>query len=171
MWYSPSSKPWRRGPRSLHGNSGNRTCTMALDLPMMGLELPDKPEDVGLSSVRLNRLIGTLRADIDKALVPGAVVLIARRGKIACLEALGYRDRESGAAMATDAIFRIASMTKPLTSVAAMMLAEEGKLSIADPVANYVPHFADLKVAVESDNPSAKKLSKEPLRRQMTVQD
>jgi CubicO group peptidase (beta-lactamase class C family) len=139
---------------------------MALDLPRA-----DKPEDVGLSSARLKRLTDTLRMDIEKALVPGAVVLIARRGKIACLEAFGYRDREAGAPMATDAIFRIASMTKPLTSVAAMMLAEEGKLLIADPVANYVPHFADLKVAVDSDNPSAKKLSKEPQRRQMTVQD
>jgi len=99
------------------------------------------------------------------------VVLIARRSKIACLEALGYRDREAGAAMAVDTIFRVASMTKPLTSVAAMMLAEEGKLLIADPVANYIPHFAELKVAVDSDNPSAKKLAKESLRRQMTVQD
>jgi CubicO group peptidase (beta-lactamase class C family) len=139
---------------------------MAFDLPRA-----DKPEEVGLSSARLKRLTDTLRMDIDKGLVPGAVLLIARRGKIACLEALGYRDREAGAAMATDAIFRIASMTKPLTSVAAMMLAEEGKLLIADLVANYVPRFADLKVAVDSDNASAKKLSKEPLRRQMTVQD
>jgi CubicO group peptidase (beta-lactamase class C family) len=139
---------------------------MAFDLPRA-----DKPEEVGLSSARLKRLTDTLRMDIDKGLVPGAVLLIARHGKIACLDALGYRDREAGAAMATDAIFRIASMTKPLTSVAAMVLAEEGKLLIADPVANYVPHFADLKVAVDSDNASAKKLSKEPLRRQMTVQD
>ena len=74
------------------------------------------------------RLTDTLKRDIDKGTVPGAVVLIARRGKIACHEALGYRDREAGAAMAVDTIFRIASMTKPFTSVAAMMLAEEGKL-------------------------------------------
>jgi len=139
---------------------------MAFDLPRA-----DKPEDVGLSSTRLKRLTDTLLTDIDKGLVPGAVLLIARRGRIACLEALGYRDRETGAAMAIDTIFRVASMTKPLTSVAAMMLAEEGKLLIADPVANYIPHFADLEVAVDSDNPSAKKLAKEPLRRQMTVQD
>ncbi|HXX08039.1 MAG TPA: serine hydrolase domain-containing protein [Pseudolabrys sp.] len=139
---------------------------MASDLPRA-----NKPEDVGLSSARLKRLTDTLRMDIDKAVAPGAVLLIARRGKIACLEALGYRDRESGAVMAVDTIFRVASMTKPLTSVAAMMLAEEGKLLIADPVANYIPHFANLKVAVDSDNPAAKKLAKEPLRRQMTVQD
>jgi CubicO group peptidase (beta-lactamase class C family) len=139
----------------------------------MAFELPraDKPEDVGLSSARLGRLADTLKTDIDKGLVPGAVVLIARRGKIACLEALGYRDREAGAAMATDTVFRIASMTKPFTSVAAMMLAEEGKLLIADPVARYLPDFADLKVAVDSDSASAKKLTKEPLQRQMTVHD
>ncbi len=136
-----------------------------------GMPRTDKPEDVGLSSARLQRVCDTLKADIDKGLVPGAVVLIARRGKIACLEALGYRDRESGAAMKADTIFRIASMTKPFTSVATMMLAEEGKLLIADPVARYLPEFADLKVAVDSDNASAKKLAKEPLQRDMTVQD
>ncbi len=139
----------------------------------MTLEMPrvDKPEDVGLSSARLQRLSDALKADVDRGLVPGAVVLIARRGKIVCLEALGYRDRESGAAMKIDTIFRIASMTKPFTSVATMMLAEEGKLLIADPVARYLPEFADLKAAIDFDNASAKKLTKEPPRREMTVQD
>ena len=139
----------------------------------MTFEIPraDKPEDVGLSSARLKRLTDTLRADIDKGLVPGAVVLVARHGKIVCLEALGYRDREAGARMMPDTIFRIASMTKPFTSVATMMLAEEGKLLIADPVARYIPEFANLKVAVDSDDASAKKLTKEPLRREMTVHD
>jgi CubicO group peptidase (beta-lactamase class C family) len=137
----------------------------------MELARADKPEDVGFSSARLARLADALKTDIDKGLVPGAVMLIARRGKIACLDALGYRDREAGAAMATDTLFRIASMTKPFTSVAAMMLAEEGKLLIADPVARYLPDFADLKVARDSDNASAKKLTKEPLQRQMTVHD
>ncbi len=139
---------------------------MAFDMPRA-----KRPEDVGLSSERLKRLTGTLKTDIDKGTVPGAVVLVARHGQIACLEALGYRDREAGAAMAPDTIFRIASMTKPFTSVATMMLAEEGKLLIADPVARYLPEFADLKVAVDSDSASAKKLAKEPVRRQMTVQD
>ena len=139
---------------------------MAFDMP--GAK---RPEDVGLSSERLKRLTDALKTDIDKGTVPGAVVLVARHGQIACLEALGYRDREAGAAMAPDTIFRIASMTKPFTSVATMMLAEEGKLLIADPVARYLPEFADLKVAADSDNASAKKLAKEPMRRQMTVQD
>ena len=112
-----------------------------------------------------------MQADIDNGAVPGAVTLVARRGQIASLEALGYRDREVGAAMAPDTIFRIASMTKPLTSVAAMMLAEEGKLIIADPVSHYIPEFANLKVAADSDDASAKTLSTEPLQRDMTVHD
>ena len=139
----------------------------------MAFEMPraDKPEDVGLSSARLQRVHDALKTDIDKGVVPGAVALIARRGKIVSLEALGYRDREANAAMKADTIFRIASMTKPFTSVATMMLAEEGKLLIADPVVRYIPEFAELTVAVDSDNASAKKLAKEPLRREMTVQD
>jgi CubicO group peptidase (beta-lactamase class C family) len=139
----------------------------------MASEMPqaDKPEGVGLSSERLQRLRDRLHADIKSGTVPGAVLLVARHGKIACHEAFGQRDREAGAVMSTDTIFRIASMTKPFTSVAAMMLAEEGKLLIADPVANYLPELADLKVAADSDNPSAKKLAKEPSRRQMTVHD
>jgi CubicO group peptidase (beta-lactamase class C family) len=139
----------------------------------MTFEMPraKQPEKVGLSSKRLTRLTDALKADIDTGAVPGAVVLVARHGKIACLEALGYRDREAGAVMAPDTIFRIASMTKPFTSVAAMMLAEEGKLLIADPVARYIPEFADLKVAVDSDDAAAKTLKTEPVRREMTVQD
>jgi CubicO group peptidase (beta-lactamase class C family) len=139
----------------------------------MAFEMPraNKPEDVGLSSQRLQRIRDTLQADIDKGLVPGAVLLIARRGQIANSEALGYRDREDGAVMTPDTIFRIASMTKPVVSVAAMMLAEEGKLLIANPVSRYIPAFADLKVAANSDDPGAKALMLEPLQREMTVQD
>jgi CubicO group peptidase (beta-lactamase class C family) len=130
----------------------------------------DKPENVGMSSQRLQRIRDALQADIDKGVVPGAVALIARRGKIAFLEALGYRDREAGAAIATDTIFRIASMTKPFTSVATMMLAEEGKLLLADPVSRYIPEFANLKAAVDSDG-EAQTLATESLKREMTVQD
>src|SRR5258708_20172930 len=138
----------------------------------MAFERPevDKPEHFGLSSQRLQRIRDALQADIDKGLVAGAVALIARRGKIAFLEALGYRDREAGATIATDTIFRIASMTKPFTSVAAMMLAEEGKLLLADPVSRYIPEFANLKVAVDSDG-VAKTLTTEALRRAIPVHD
>jgi CubicO group peptidase (beta-lactamase class C family) len=137
----------------------------------MALPRANKPEDVGLSSQRLQRIRDTLQADIDKGLAPGTVLLIARRGQVANFEVLGYRDREDGAVMTPDTIFRIASMTKPVASVAAMMLAEEGKLLIADPVSRYIPAFADLKVAANSDDVNAKSLTLEPLRREMTVQD
>jgi CubicO group peptidase (beta-lactamase class C family) len=135
------------------------------------LERADRPEDVGLSSARLQRLTDMLRRDVDKGAIPGAVVLIARRGKIACHEAIGLRDREAGATMATDALFRIYSMTKPITSLCAMMLAEEGALLLADPVSAYLPAFAGLKVAVDSDSAAAAPLATEPVRRAMTVQD
>jgi CubicO group peptidase (beta-lactamase class C family) len=139
----------------------------------MSFEFPraDKPEDVGLSSPRLARIRDALQADIDKGVVPGAVTLVARRGQIASHDVLGYRDREAGAAMKSDTIFRIASMTKPFASVAAMMLAEEGRLLIADPVSRYIPEFANLEVAVDSDDRSASKPKTEPLRREMSVHD
>ena len=139
----------------------------------MAFEMPraKKPEDVGLSLQRLKRLRDVLQADIDKGVVPGAVALVARRGQVASLETLGCRDREAGAAMAPDTIFRIASMTKPFVSVAAMMLAEEGRLLIADPVSRYIPDFASLKVAANSDDASATTLTIEPLRREMTAHD
>lgn len=130
-----------------------------------------RPEDVGLSSQRLQRLTDVLRADIDKGTLPGAVALIARRGKIAYCDAFGYRDREAGTGMTPDTIFRVASMTKPLTSVAAMMLAEEGRLLLTDPVAAYLPELNDLKVAANSEDRSAKTLAIEPCRRPMTVHD
>ena len=139
---------------------------MTFEMPRAG-----KPEDVGLSSERLQRVRDALARDVDAGIVPGAVVLVARRGQIACLEAIGYRDREAGAAMTTDTVFRIASMTKPFTSVAAMMLAEEGRLILADPVAKYLPEFAGLQVAINSDDADAKTLTTEPCRRPMTVHD
>src|SRR5262245_5233403 len=132
---------------------------------------PNKAEDMGLSSPRLARIRDALQADIDEGLVPGAVTLVARRGQIAYLDALGYSDREAGAAMKSDTIFRIASMTKPFTSVAAMMLAEEGRLLIADPVSRYIPEFANLEVVVDSDDRSAGKAKTERSRREMSVHD
>jgi CubicO group peptidase (beta-lactamase class C family) len=118
---------------------------------MSSLRLPwaESPEQVGLSSARLERLAGVIRADVERGLIPGAVVAIARGGRVGYAEAFGWRDREAGAAMTADAIFRVASMTKPITSVAAMMLAEAGRLEIAAPVAQYLPEFGELTVGVE----------------------
>ena len=138
----------------------------------MNVEFPRaQAQDTGFSAERLQRLTDALKRDVDTGAAPGAVLLIARRGQIACHETIGMRDREAGSAMALDTLFRIYSMTKPVTSVAAMMLAEEGALSIADPVSSYLPEFAELTVAVDSDSASATSLATEPPRRAMTVQD
>jgi len=111
----------------------------------------DKPDAVGLSTRGLARLTEVLRSAIDRGLIPGVVALVARRGKIAHLQALGLRDPAGAAPMQEDAIFRIYSMTKPLVSVGVMMLVEEGRLMLSDPLPKFLPAFADPKVAEERD--------------------
>jgi CubicO group peptidase (beta-lactamase class C family) len=132
-----------------------------------------KPEQVGLSSERLGRLTATLRTDVQKDVIPGAVVLVARHGKIALFEAVGAIDPQTKAPMTTDAIFRIYSMSKPITSVTAMTLVEDGRLGLADPVTKYIPQFGALKVGVEKADPAGGTPTLElvPPRRAMTVQD
>ena len=125
------------------------------------------PEEVGLSRGRLQRLSDVLRGDIDRGFVPGAVALVARRGKVAHFEALGARDPAGGAPMHRDSLFRIYSMTKPIVSVAAMILWEEGRFLLGDPVAKYLPDFAGLEVAVERDG----KIERVPAERDITLQD
>jgi len=127
----------------------------------LGLPKADRPKEIGLSAKRLARLAATFREDVERNMIPGAVVLIVRGGHIGYAEAFGWRDREAKAPMELDAIFRIASMTKPLTSVAAMILAEEGKLQIAAPLAEYLPEFSNRTVGAE----------RVPAKRVMTVQD
>ena len=137
-----------------------------------GLGRAERPEDVGLSSERLERISKRMRAGVEKGELPGAVVLVARHGHVAYLKAFGLRDPEAKAAMGTDAIFRIASMNKPITSLAIMMLAEEGLLSIADPAEKYLPEFTDLKVGTVAPGADGKPaVTLEPQRRPMTVQD
>ncbi len=113
---------------------------------MSGLLAVD-PEDVGLCGQRTCRLVDALQADVDRQRLPGAVVLIARHGKLALFESLGALDPATGVPMRRDAIFRIYSMTKPVVSVAAMMLMEQGRLLLSDPVAKYLPEYANQKVA------------------------
>lgn len=131
------------------------------------------PEEVGLSSERLKRLTMGLKNDVEKGIIPGAVVLILRNGKIAYYEAIGYLDRDKNVLMPKDAIFQIASMTKPFTSLAVMMLAEEGKMQIVYPVSRYLPEFKDLKVGVEKKDEATGKMELvlEPASREMTIQD
>ena len=123
--------------------------------------LAQRPEDAGFSSERLERVRREMKADVESKRIPGAVLLLARKGKTASLDAVGFQDRRSQTPMKAESIFRIASMSKPITSVAAMILAEEGKLDIAAPVAQYLPEFKDVKVGVEKAAP----------KRPMTVHD
>lgn len=127
----------------------------------------DKPDAVGLSTRHLSRLTDVLRGAIDRGIIPGAVALIARHGKIAHLQALGLRDPAGASPMQDDTIFRIYSMTKPIVSVAVMMLVEEGRLMLSDPLPKHLPAFADPKVAVERDG----KVEIEPAARDITIQD
>jgi CubicO group peptidase (beta-lactamase class C family) len=110
------------------------------------------PEDVGLSSERLQRLSTVLTQYVDEEQLPGVVALIARHGHVAYLEAFGHRDRESGAPQRVDDIFRIASQTKAIVSVAIMMLQEEGRLLISHPLSRYLPEFLETTVAVADDD-------------------
>ena len=106
------------------------------------------PESVGMSAERLERVTAAMQGYIDRNLVAGTVTLIARRGKVVHYEAHGLRDVENGQPMEADAIFRIASMTKPITSVALMMLWEEGHFQLRDPIGKWLPEFAEMTVAV-----------------------
>jgi CubicO group peptidase (beta-lactamase class C family) len=126
-----------------------------------------EPEDVGLSSAALGRLSAALRDRVAAGHVPGAVALIARHGKVAYFEAFGARDAASGRAMEKDSIFRIYSMTKPLVSVGVMMLWEEGRLLLSDPIGKYLPALAQPRVGVWSGD----HLGHTDADREITVQD
>ncbi len=146
--------------------------SMALPAAAQGIPKAQSPEEVGFVASRLKRLSDRIDEGIKNNELPGAVVLIARNGRIAHFEAYGWRDKEAKVAMTTDTIFRIASMTKPIVSVAAMILMEEGKLTLADPVSRYIPAFADTKVSVEKKKEDGTvEYSLEPQVRPITVQD
>ena len=116
-----------------------------------------------MSSVRLGRIATALKADIDHGLLPGAVVAVVRRGKLVYYEAYGYVDKASGAAMPLDAIFTVASMTKPMTASGALMLFEDGRILLNDPVGKYLPQIDNVAVATASGT--------EPVVRKPTLQD
>jgi CubicO group peptidase (beta-lactamase class C family) len=131
------------------------------------------PEALGFSSSRLARIAAWQQTQVDAGAFSGAVAAIARNGKVAYLRATGFRDRAKTIPLQPDAIFWIASMTKPVTSVAAMMLVEEGKLDLAAPVHQYLPEFRDMMVGVETKDPVTGKITlvREPQKRPMTVED
>jgi CubicO group peptidase (beta-lactamase class C family) len=132
-----------------------------------------KPEDAGVSSLRLERLTQAMQRLVDNGELAGMVVLIARQGKLVYRKSFGMQDKAKGVPMAVDSIFRIYSMTKPVVAVAAMLLVEEGKLSLDEPISKYLPEFKDMKVGVESFDPSTgvQLFYTVPAKRQITVQD
>ncbi len=140
----------------LGGGSRPAGAAGAPPLPRAG-----RPEEAGFSADRLGRLGAWVRAEVEANRIPGAVVAIGRGGKLAYHEAFGFRDRDARAPMPADAVFRIASMTKPIASLALMMLMEEGRVMLWHPVSRYLPEFKDAKVGTE----------RAPAQREMTVLD
>jgi CubicO group peptidase (beta-lactamase class C family) len=140
----------------------NRTDLVASQPPPAA-----SPEAIGLSTARLDRLGEVMRSEVERGRLPGAVALIARRGRLGYFESFGRRDPASGAPMEKDAIFRIYSMTKPIVSVAAMMLWEEGRFLLNEPIAKYLPELANRKVAVQRGD----EIELKPAERDITIQD
>jgi CubicO group peptidase (beta-lactamase class C family) len=126
-----------------------------------------KPESLGLSPVRLQRMSDAFKRDIDKGTTPGVTMMVARRGQIGWFDALGRQNPASPAPMAHNTLFRIFSMTKPIVSVGIMMLLEEGYFLLNDPIAKYIPEFSEQKVGVENNG----RLELVPPRRPITIQD
>src|SRR5215813_4429940 len=131
------------------------------------------PEEVGLAGARLANIRSVMNRHVTEKQIPGAIGLIARRGKIAYQETFGMADVEAGKPMRLDTIHRIYSMSKPITSVAVMMLYEEGKFQLSDPVAKYLPEFAKMQVMIGDKDPETGKpaLKTAPAKRPITIQD
>ena len=144
-------------------------CTLVLATATLAQELPTaKPESVGLSSERLDRIGATVQHTIDDKRIAGAVTLVLRRGRVAWFKSQGMMDREAGKAMRPDTMFRICSMTKPITSVAVMMLYEEGHFILDDPISKYLPEFKNAKVLVK---PASGEPYSIPASRPITIRD
>ena len=154
---------------------------VALPLPSAAGQVPTgKPEEAGMSTERLQRIRQTMQRHIEAGEISGAVTLVARRGKVVHFQAHGLMDLDTGTFMRPDAIFRIASMTKPITSVAVMMMVEEGRIRLNDPVSKFIPEFKDTKVAVPRDSLSPRPLGQRsgdpdfylvPAYREITIRD
>jgi CubicO group peptidase (beta-lactamase class C family) len=141
------------------------TAALADPLPV------SEPQKIGLSGEGLTRLTTVLKSEVDKGRMPGIVIGIARKGQLAYFEAVGYVDAGAKKPMPRDAIFSIASMTKPMVSIAIMMLHDEGKLFLSDPVDKYLPQLANRVVGVVKTSSGATTLETVPAKRQPTIQD
>jgi CubicO group peptidase (beta-lactamase class C family) len=126
-----------------------------------------RPEQLGLSPTRLQRVSDAFKREVDKGTTPGVTVMVSRRGQIGWFDAIGQQNPANSAPMAKDSIFRIFSMTKPIVSVGIMMLVEDGHFLLSDAITKFIPEFAEQKVGVENHG----KLELVPLQRPMTVQD
>jgi CubicO group peptidase (beta-lactamase class C family) len=136
--------------------------------------LPTAPAaSVGMSSQKLGRIAAAFKQEVDAGKFPGAVMLVARKGKLVYAEAVGMQDMEAVLPMTKDSLFRIYSMTKPMVSVAAMMLVEESRLQLTDPVSKYLPAFKGMTVSVAKADPEFARIgyTQVPVDREMTVQD
>ena len=131
------------------------------------------PETVGMSAQRLAQISAVFKREIEQGNLPGVVVMVARKGRLVYSDAIGSQDSQAGKPMPKDAIFRIYSMTKPLVSVAAMMLVEDGKIELSDPVSKFLPALKQLQVSVAQADPVLAKMSYTLVsaEREMTVQD
>lgn len=126
---------------------------LILCLPAFSQQLPTaSPEAVGLSPERLGRIGSAVQRSVEEKRIAGAVTLVVRKGRVAWLKAEGMSDREAGRPMQTDAVFRICSMTKPITSTAVMMLYEEGRFQLSDPVSKYIPEFKNPRLLAKTDS-------------------
>lgn len=129
-------------------------------------------ESVGMSPERLERIANVLRTDTERGRLPGAVVAIARRSKLVYYESFGYLDKAANIAMPKDAIFAIASMTKPMTGVSVLQLIEEGRIRMSDPISRWFPGLGKMPVAVfETDSTGQKTMTTVPASREMTIHD
>lgn len=150
---------------------------LLLSFSAFGLQaaaLPEvAPEEVGMSSERLAFIDAAMNKAVESGELPGAVVFIARGGKLAYAKSFGWQDKEKKIPMRADSIFRLYSMTKPVVSVAAMMLVEEGKIGLQEPVSKYIPEFKDMQVGIEETDASTglPGLKLVAAKRQITVQD
>jgi CubicO group peptidase (beta-lactamase class C family) len=168
----------RNIPKSIWGHAAPMFVVLAVALTIWRAFAFDTapasgPEALGFSSSRLARIAAWQQAQVAADAFSGAVTAIARNGKVAYLHAVGFRDRAKTVPLQDNAIFWIASMTKPVTSVAAMMLVEESKLDLAAPVHQYLPDMKDMMVGIERTDPASgeTKLALEPQKRPMTVED
>lgn len=145
---------------------------LSIAAPAVGLTEPKLAAEAAFSAAKWQRVGDFIRHEIAVGHMPGAVILVQQHGQPIYFECFGVRDLQSGRPMTADSIFRLYSMSKPITSVAAMMLVEEGRLALDEPLAKYIPAFASVKVGIEETDESGKPvLALEPVRRPITIED